>query len=70
MRGRRLLLASVVAAAACTGAEPKGPEPTTSLADGVVLFEGAQLIVGDTTAPIELGVHRRRQQDQPCGPQR
>ena len=53
MRGRRLLLASVVAAAACTGAEPRAPEPTTSLADGVVLFEGAQLIVGDTTAPIE-----------------
>lgn len=53
MRRHEWILASLITAAACTGPAPPDPEPTTPDADAIVLFEGARLIVGDTTAPIE-----------------
>ena len=58
MRGPRLLLTSLLITVACSSPDPSSPAgsavaPTTPADDGVFLFEGARLIVGDTTAPIE-----------------
>ena len=56
MPRQAILLACLVGAAACSGPAPSAqtaPATATPAASGAVLFEGARLIVGDASAPIE-----------------
>lgn len=52
MRWHGVLLACLFSAAACSSPTPANPAPIAT-SEKVVLFEGARLIVGDTSAPIE-----------------
>jgi len=52
MRRHGILLACLISAAACASQAPSNQAPPAS-GEAAVLFEGARLIVGDSSAPIE-----------------
>lgn len=53
MRGRGVLLACLLSAMACSSTTSSNQASTVASGEAPVLFEGATLIVGDTSSPIE-----------------